>query len=490
MDENSQGLKLVTPKNIHFLVGLAIMLVFRFIPPIEPLTAIGMQILGIFVGTLYLWTTVDVLWSSILCIAMVGLSDYDSMGNVLSMAFGNSVVVQVLFMMIFAGALAHEGITAHIGRFFLTRKFAEGKPWLFTFMICMASFAMTIFVGCTPAIILMWPIVYDALEQVGYRREDHDTYGVLAVILVVLSALAAFPVPPFKSNGLALLANYRALSSNPGFMNDGMYFIATLIVGVLFVVLAILICKFVFRPDVSKLKDLKIEDLNKNPLPPLDARQKVLFWGVVLLTLVMLLPSFFKGIPFFDFLNANTIGMAVLFCGVMAGIHISGKPIVAVGPSIQKGVSWGIFFLIVAAIMLSSILPNEKTGISAALKLALTPLFSGMSGFTFVVFALLIQMVLTNICNSLVIGMIFQPIIFAYCTTAGVNPAPIVAVSIFFVLSCAMFTPAASPFAAMMFANTDWLKSSDIYKYTGTFILAELVLMLVVAYPLFSVMLS
>lgn len=62
MDENSQGLKLVTPKNIHFLVGLAIMLVFRFIPPIEPLTAIGMQILGIFVGTLYLWTTVDVLW--------------------------------------------------------------------------------------------------------------------------------------------------------------------------------------------------------------------------------------------------------------------------------------------------------------------------------------------------------------------------------------------------------------------------------------------
>ena len=484
MDEKAKGLQLVTPKNIHFLIGFAIMMVFRFIPVIDPITPVGMQILGIFLGTLYLWTTVDVLWSSIFCIAMVGLSDYDSMSNVLALAFGSSTVVQVLFMMIFAGALAHEGVTAHIGRFFLTRKVSEGRPWVFTLMVCLATFAMSIFVGTTPAVILMWPIVYEALEQVGFRPENHEKYGVLLVILVVVSALAAFAVPPYKSNGLAMLANYRSLSGNTAFMNDGMYFVIELIIGLVFMGMAILLCKFVFRPDVSRLKNLKIEELNKNPLPPLDVRQKVLFWVVIVLTLAMLLPSFFKSIPFFAFLNSNTIGMAILFCGVFAGIHIGGKPVVQVGPSIQKGVSWGVYFLIVAAIMLSSILTNEKTGITAALKAALSPVFSGMSGLTFVIMALLIQMVLTNLCNSLVIGMMFQPIILAYCATSGVPAEPIVAVSIFFVLSCAMFTPAASPFAAMMFANREWLQPGDIYKYTGVIIICEFVLMLVFAYPL------
>ena len=41
----------------------------------------------------------------------------------------------------------------------------------------------------------------------------------------------------------------------------------------------------------------------------------------------------------------------------------------------------------------------------------------------------------------------------------------------------------------MMFANTEWLRPSDIYKYTGVIIIAEFVLMLVFAYPLACVML-
>ncbi len=65
---------------------------------------------------------------------------------------------------------------------------------------------------------------------------------------------------------------------------------------------------------------------------------------------------------------------------------------------------------------------------------------------------------------------------------------PIVTLTVFFVLSCAMFTPAASPFAAMMFSNKEWLPAKDICKYTGVFILAELALVLVVGLPLSSML--
>ena len=69
---------------IHSLIGVGIMVFFRFLPLNLPeVTSIGMEVLGIFIGTLYLWTFVDPLWGSLMSIAMVGLSNYMPMGGVL-----------------------------------------------------------------------------------------------------------------------------------------------------------------------------------------------------------------------------------------------------------------------------------------------------------------------------------------------------------------------------------------------------------------------
>ena len=79
---------------LHCLIGIAIMLLFRLLPINMPnITPVGKQIFGIFIGTLYLWTTVDPVWSSILCIFMIGTSGYAPMGAVLNTAFGNPTVV-------------------------------------------------------------------------------------------------------------------------------------------------------------------------------------------------------------------------------------------------------------------------------------------------------------------------------------------------------------------------------------------------------------
>ena len=57
---------------VHILIGLAIMFVFRFIPVgiLPHVTEVGMQILGIFIGTIYLWTTIDPTVSSLISISM------------------------------------------------------------------------------------------------------------------------------------------------------------------------------------------------------------------------------------------------------------------------------------------------------------------------------------------------------------------------------------------------------------------------------------
>ena len=470
---------------INSIIGIAIMFIIRMFPPVAPITETGMEVLGIFIGTLYLWTTVDPTWASIFSIFMIGFSSYSNMGGVIKEAFGNPTVVQMLFMMVFSGALVREKITPYIGRWFLTRKVSEGKPWLLTFVISLGCLLMAVFLGGPFApIFLFWPVMYDIFQQLGYTNKE--TYPKLAVIMVVFGSMLGFPVPPYAGNPLALLTNYRTISNNTVELNDGMYFASTLIMGVVFLAITIIFLKYVIHPDVSKLKSLKIDDLKKNPLPQMSIHQKILAIAYVVYVLCMLIPSWFPTLPGMAFLKANSTGMAATFVAVLAAIQIAGKPVVDIQGTMKTNVAWSSFFLCTSAILIGSVLTAENTGITPFLNQLLSPLFTGMSTVTFIIFLMVVLCVLTNVCNSLVIGMILQPVILSYCTTTGINAAPIVSLSIFFVLSCAMETPAASPFAAMLFGNKEWLEAKDIYKYCGMIILLEFALVLVIGIPMMN----
>ena len=70
---NSTAEKTKTSLIVHSIIGLVIMIGFRFLPLNLPeVTPVGMQVIGIFIGTLYLWTFVDPGWASLMAIAMLG----------------------------------------------------------------------------------------------------------------------------------------------------------------------------------------------------------------------------------------------------------------------------------------------------------------------------------------------------------------------------------------------------------------------------------
>lgn len=198
---------------IHCLIGIVIMAGFRYLPVEMPgITPVGKQIFGIFIGTIYLWTTVDPVWSSILSIFMIGASDYGPMGGVLNTAFGNPTVVQMFFLMIFMNSLQVNKLSAYIGRFFLTRKFIIGRPWAFTAVLFVGSMLIAAFVGCFAPIFLFWPILYGIFDDIGMK--PYEAYPTIMVILIVVACAIGFPVPPYMSNGLALISNYATVSQN------------------------------------------------------------------------------------------------------------------------------------------------------------------------------------------------------------------------------------------------------------------------------------
>lgn len=61
---------------VHTVIGLAIIVIFWLLPPIEPITPIGMRCVGAFLGMVYLWSMCGTLWPSIVGLFAFGISGY------------------------------------------------------------------------------------------------------------------------------------------------------------------------------------------------------------------------------------------------------------------------------------------------------------------------------------------------------------------------------------------------------------------------------
>ncbi|MGI6068948.1 MAG: SLC13 family permease [Blautia sp.] len=476
---------------IHSAIGVAIMIFFRFLPIHLPeITPVGMQIIGIFIGTLYLWTTVDPLWGSLLSIAMIGFSDYTTMPELLAQCFGNATLQQIFFLMVMSGALVYYKITLYIGRFFLSRKFSSGRPWVMALVICLGCFFLSAFINPFTAIFLFWPILYGMFDDIGYHKGE-DFPRVL-LTLVIVASLIGFPVAPFANSGLALLSNFTFITGEMMgtaiHVNNAAYMLVAAITGIVMIIGCVVFSKLVIKPDTSRLRDFDIARLNKDPLPPMSGKQKAISAMFVILVLSMLLPSLFPELPGMRILGANSNGLALLATAVLGAMIIDDERVVDVAQVLKTNFNWSSYFIIAAAILLGSVLTNETTGVSSFLRVMLSPIFQGMAPFSFTVFLLMVAMVLTNLCNSLVIGMILQPVVITYCMETGTNPTPIVTLMIIFVLLTAAVTPAASPFAAILHSNKEWVPTKYIYKYTIPYLLIELLTILIVGIPLSNLM--
>lgn len=475
---------------VHMAIGIGIMLLFRFLPLNLPnVTDTGMEILGIFIGTLYLWSTSDPIWSSVLAIFLTGLSGYADMNTVLTSTFGTPILVQVFFLLTLINCLIENNLTEYCGRFFLTRKICTGRPWLLTFFIMLGCMLMGAFMGGFTPVFLFWPILYDIFETVGMK--PYEKYPTIMVILVIVATLLGFPIPPFMGNGLALISNYRTVTGNMGqevIINDAGYLIVGLVHATVCIVLIILFCKFILRPDTSRLKSITPELLDRNPLPPMTFRQKFIGISFAVFICILLIPSVASSTALGAYVKANTYGISLGYTFLLCAIRIDKKPLLNF-PQTMRRFSWGTYFLIASAILLGNALTSDVTGISPFLNTVLMPIFEKVPTSLFAIIIMLFTVALTNVCNSFVIGILLQPVIATFCLATGTNSMPIVAMMILFVLSSAAITPAASPFAALMFGNKEWLKSGEVYKYSSMFVVIELVVVLLCSLPLANLLL-
>ncbi len=100
----------------------------RLLPPVPPLTEQGMALIGIFLGVLYGWIFIEIIWPSMAGMLPLVLIGGLAPEDMLARSFGSPTVVMMFFIFVFCAAINHYGVSKQISLWIITRKFIAGRP--------------------------------------------------------------------------------------------------------------------------------------------------------------------------------------------------------------------------------------------------------------------------------------------------------------------------------------------------------------------------
>ena len=207
--------------------------------------------------------------------------------------------------------------------------------------------------------------------------------------------------------------------------------------------------------------------------------------SVVLVSLLMMAPSFLpKGTAVYAFIsNFGVIGGMCAASIMMMMIVIDGETIGDIVDGMRKSIPWDMYFLLAAALSISTAVTAEGTGVGPFLKMICAPLLADKTAFIFLTILVLVGAVVTNCLNNIVTLTLLIPVSLAFAAAYGVSGQFLVAVFAI-ILYQGVVLPSGSIMGAMLHGNKDWLTPGQIYKYAS---IGELVLalaMIIVGLPL------
>ncbi len=445
---------------INIAVGLALMLLFPMLPPIGTITPVGMKIMGIFLGMVFMWSAVDLIWPSILGLVLIALSGYTgevtgyaAVKLVMKEAFGNDTILGLTFAMMLFGGVQYVGCTQYFIRFLMTRKFINRKPYVIMFMIFFASYLLAGLTNVIASLLILWPVSVDLMNRLGYKKGD-KTYSSI-IIGIMLAAAFGQPMFPFKGASMTIVSAYEKISGYS--VNVLHYVVLTIVMSIILLLAYMAWLRFVVRPDVEALRNVTTEDFDREKLPPMNLKQKAFMIVIALYIILMLAPSFLpKSWAFVKLINSiGTVGLNMICVVVLMLMREDGKPVMDFKGIAAKSFNWNTYFLVASAMYGATALTNDVTGVKPFLVSLLQPILGGRPDFIFVLLILGFALITTNFANNAGMGVALMPIIIAFADQYPGVPAPALAMTTTLMVFVAIMTPAASPWCGMLYSRND-----------------------------------
>lgn len=449
---------------LNSLIVVLLMFIVPHLPAIQPLTPYGMQVVGIFLGCIYGWTMVSVVWPSLLGLLVLGFTEFGAMPATFQAAYGGDVFLFVFFMLSFAALITKSGVTDFIAKWIISRKIAKGKPWVIAFLVYCAAYVVGALVSVMPSIVICWTLTYQLCKEFKYTSKD--LYPKLMVIGVVNAALMGHCLFPFKAFAVMML---KVLNTQLGINVDfAVFTLFAFILGFGCVILYLLICKYIYKPDVQPIVNSAYVYENTEKL---NTYQKQVLGLLFAMVILLLLPGFLpEGIIKTFLTKVGNTGIVVVLLTLAGFIKLrNGSSFADIAELIKAGVPWPTMILLATAMALSTAIGADATGIKALFQTVFNPILTGHGTLMFFFLVILLGIALTNVINNVVVGLILVPIICAASTALGFPPE-ILTVAICLLLNITFLLPSGSPIAAFLHGNSEWVSSIEVQKYSILFI--------------------
>jgi len=401
---------------LHIAIAVAIGLIFGLVlQPGNGITQEGLTVLAIFIPTLYLWMAIaPTTWVSILFLAAFAMTGIRTPGALWQQSVGHFTFMLVMVFMMFDNCLRETGATKFLSNWFITRKFTQGRPYLFLTMFFASNLAIGFFVQNVALAIVFVTLTAQLCAAIGVPK-GHRLYTLMFVGIVWGNAVNHIASPIGKSipNIIIGLVNNN--------MDVGISWAQWIMVGIPFLVAMLIVSMvaariFLRKEDLEPLKNFNVAQYKREKMEPLGARGKIALIALLAIFLVIMVPEtlLVMGVSnaVTQFILRMTITvwaimMVVILCLIRIRDKASGetKPVLDFVEA-MKDVDVGILLFISCVIFIGGPLGAQSAGIVDWMGNIFGPIAAALP--TVAIFALLglLALILTQLMASTVVATI------------------------------------------------------------------------------------
>ncbi len=441
---------------IHYIITALLIFGFQFLPPFGEMTSYGMGILGTFLGAVYGWSFINMIWPSL--VALFGLGLQIGMPTMLANSFGNPAVAMMFAAFPMMAVLSDLHITELLANKFLTNKLALGRPWVAIILLFLGAYA-TAFINSILSILIFATFVIQLCKKL--EIPPYSKFPTTVLMGLAYSIMLGQIIVPFFGTGLMFTAAYNGMFHEVLSYAQFMLFIIPL--GIAMVFMYVLVMRFILRVDVSPLK--KMTNNMQGSTQKMSRDQKLASLCFVAFIVVLLLSSVLPvDTLLYKALSKTTIfGIAIIFVVLMMILkREDGKPLLNYTAMAAQGFAWEPFFLTAYVMVISSYLTSADTGLNATIASLVTPM-TQLPPMLFIVSVLLFAAIVTNIANNVVLAIIIMPILHNFASMVGIESTGLILL-LFISTQLALATPGASPITGIACAQSEIVKSKDFAK--------------------------
>lgn len=465
---------------IALLIGIMIAL---FIKPDNGLTSLGVSVLAVTVPTLYLWLTVNTGWCALLFLALLIMTGAMTPTAVWAGSMGHFAVITMIVFSILNYALKETGVIDKIAAWFITRKIADGRPYVFLGLFFLSNLVIGMFVDNLSLAVIYVGIAAALAERIGVKKGD-PFYACMFIGILWCNVIISIASPIAHAPVLILIGMMETQ------LGISVSYAEWLMFGIPFAVImfaVMMTAAYIWHPDASAFLRCDFEALRRQERErPLDIRGRISAAVFAIAVLAILLPEVSKSLlpAFSSYMSGiGVVVPAILAVCALCLIQTDGRPILDFGKAAQSLPLPAIIFAGVVCVM-STPFSSPETGISTWLGNIIQPVFGSLPPFVIMVLLTAAALVMTNFLSNVVTMVIFFNIGVALLSGGSLYIGAYAAV-IGFAASMASLTPSACAPAPLIF-GPGHVTVKGVLKANLVFVLLSCIVILALVYPLAS----